>query len=139
MHAMLATIAHAMCTCTGASGSAPLLWFAAILACIGAGLVAISHGVEAQHVDAGRAVDGEVQIVSGHPSIVFRKASSQSDSVHVHVVTLIGLLWPWEKEPEAPDNHDVLASACFRAANLARILAAFGGQRCRQEERSLRQ
>ena len=91
---MHATIAHAMCTCTGASGLAPLLWFAAILACIGAGLVAISHGVEAQHVDAGRAVDGEVQIVSGHPSIVFRKASSQSDSVHVHVVTLIGLLWP---------------------------------------------
>ena len=31
---MHATIAHAMCTCTGASGSAPLLWFAAILACV---------------------------------------------------------------------------------------------------------
>ena len=91
---MHATVAHAMCTCTGASGSAPLLWFAAILACIGAGLVAISHGVEAQHVDAGRAVDGEMQIMSGHPAIVFRETSSQRDSVHVHVVTLIGLLWP---------------------------------------------
>ena len=128
-----------MCAYTGANGLAPLLWFAAILACIGAGLVAISHGVEAQHVNAGSAVDGEVQIVSGHPSIVFRKASSQSDAVHVHVVTLIGLLWPWEKEPEAPDNHDVLARACFRAASLARILAAFGGQRCRHEARSFKQ
>ena len=108
---MHATIAHAMCTCTGAGVLAPLLWFAAILACIGAGLVAISHGVEAQHVDAGRAVDGEMQIVSGDPSIVFRKASSQSDSVHVHVVTLIGLLRP---EPRVCTDATFICDASVR-------------------------
>ena len=112
---------------------------AAIFCCVRPRLVAISHGVKAQHVDAGCAVHGEVQIVSGHPTVVFWVPPLEGSPVTIRVVTLIRLTWKWEKEPKAPNSNHILARACLRIASLARVLPHSAAAGRRHEERSFKQ
>ena len=112
---------------------------AAIFCCIRPRLVAISHGVKAQHVDAGCAVHGEVQIVSGHPTVVFWVPPLEGSPVTIRVVTLIRLTWKWEKEPKAPNSNHILARACLRIASLARVWPHSAAAGRRHEERSFKQ